>query len=66
MEGGVGAGDDRIQAGANRDIVRAGPGDDRIQVVDRSTDTVKCGPGDDSVIAREQDELRGCETVELL
>jgi Ca2+-binding RTX toxin-like protein len=59
-----GAGDDRLNGGYDADVVRGGPGDDRIVARGGGIDRITCGPGVDTVIADSRDGVDGsCERV---
>jgi hypothetical protein len=52
--------DDDIDPGRGRDLVRAGAGDDTIDVRGGGRDSVRCGGGEDRVRADRRDTLKGC------
>ena len=59
-----GAGDDTIFGNLDRDSIDGGPGNDRINVVDRFADRVTCGRGKDVVFADPRDKVaKDCESV---
>ena len=46
------------------DRIDGGPGNDRINVVDKTADRVVCGPGNDVVFADPRDSVaKDCESV---
>jgi len=59
-----GDGDDKITGGPGIDTIRGGAGNDSISAADGLADKIDCGDGTDTVLADEQDELVGCESVE--
>lgn len=54
---------DGITGAAGRNLIAAGAGDDRLELVDGTADAAACGAGNDTVHADQGDELSDCEAV---
>jgi hypothetical protein len=52
-----------VDAGAGRDQIYAGSGDDLVHAAEPGRDTVRCGRGDDRAAISARDRVFGCERV---